>query len=119
MYNLNFKSLLKIIVIPLIFLLSNCASNKVMETSKPVQTPKPVVVKDEKKSVIEKKSCQERSRITTSKNTFIKFRHDINEVDEYKKIAAEWCYKFGKIAVQSRLRCGSCCDASYRCKWYS
>ena len=37
MYNLNFKSLLKIIVIPLIFLLSNCASNKVIETSKPVE----------------------------------------------------------------------------------
>ena len=42
--------------------------------------------------------------------------HDINEVDEYVKVAADWCDRFSKIAVQSRMRCGTCCDASYRCK---
>ena len=116
MYNINFKFLLKMIVIPLIFLISNCASNKVVETSKPViikEEKKPVV---EKKTVIEKKSCSERSKVTSSSNKFIKFRHDINEVDEYVKVAADWCDRFSKIAVQSRLRCGTCCDASYRCK---
>jgi hypothetical protein len=107
---INFNFFLKITIVPLIFLLSNCANNKVVETSKPV------IVKEEKKSVIEKKSCSERSRVTSSSNSFIKFKHDINEVDEYKKIAAEWCDKFSKIPVQSRLKCGSCCDASYRCK---
>lgn len=119
---INFNFFLKIIIIPLIFLLSNCASNKVVETSKPViikEEKKPVVEKKsiaKKKTVIEKKSCSERSRVTSSSNKFIKFKHDINEVDEYVKIAADWCNRFSKIAVQSRLRCGTCCDASYRCK---
>ena len=113
---INFKIFLKLAIIPLFFLLSNCASNKVVETSKPV------IIKEEKKSfakkktVIEKKSCSERSRVTSSSNRFIKFKHDINEVDEYVKVAADWCERFSKIAVQSRLRCGTCCDASYRCK---
>ena len=113
---INFNFFLKIIIVPLIFLLSNCASNKVVETSKPV------IVKEEKKSVIEKKtviekkSCFERSRVTSSSNRFIKFKHDINEVDEYVQVAADWCERFSKIAVQSRLKCGTCCDASYRCK---
>ena len=104
---INSKFFLKIMLIPFIFLVSNCASNKIVETSKPVI---------EKKTVIEKKSCFERSRVTSSSNSFIKFKHDINEVDEYVQVAADWCERFSKIAVQSRLKCGTCCDASYRCK---
>jgi hypothetical protein len=104
---INSNFFFKIILIPFIFLVSNCASNKVVETSKPVI---------EKKTVIEKKSCLERSRVTSSSNRFIKFKHDINEVDEYVQVAADWCERFSKIAVQSRMKCGTCCDASYRCK---
>ena len=110
MNNINFKLLFKIVVIPLTFLLSNCSSNKVFQTSQPHAT------KEKKKSIIEKKSCSERSRVTIAKETFIQFRHDINEVDEYRKVAADWCNKFSKIPVKGKLKCGTCCDASYFCK---
>jgi len=113
---INSNFFFKIILIPFIFLVSNCASNKVVETSNPViitEEKKPVI---EKKTVIEKMSCFERSRVTSSSNRFIKFKHDINEVDEYVQVAADWCERFSKIAVQSRMKCGTCCDASYRCK---
>ena len=100
------------IIIPSLFLLTNCASNKV------VQKPKPVIVQEEKKSVIETKSCSEKSRVTVAKETFIQFRHDISEVNEYKKVAADWCNQFLKIPVKGKLKCGTCCDASFFCKWW-
>ena len=52
----------------------------------------------------------------TADETFIQFRHDVSEVDNYKKVAFEWCEKFSKIAISGKLKCGSCCDASYFCK---
>ena len=69
-----------------------------------------------KKSVLEKKSCKEKSRIIISNKRFIKFRHDVNEVEKYKEIAASWCMKFSKIPKKSKVRCSRCCDASYFCK---
>ena len=110
MHIINFKLLFKIIVIPLIFLLSNCSTGKVVQTSQTYET------KEKKKSVIDKKSCSENSRITIAKETFIQFRHDINEVDEYRKVAADWCDKFSKIPIKGKLKCGRCCDSSYFCK---
>ena len=107
---INFNFFLKITIVPLIFLLSNCANNKVVETSKPV------IVKEVKKSVIEKKSCSEKSRVTVAQDTFIQFRHDISEVEDYRKVAADWCDRFSKIPVKGKLKCGACCDASYFCK---
>ena len=110
MKTINTKSLLKILI-PLIFLLSSCSTNKMVEQEKPT-----VVIKEEKKTVIEKKSCSENSRVTVAKETFIQFRHDINEVEEYRKVAADWCNKFSKIPIKGKLKCGTCCDASYFCK---
>jgi len=110
MQAINFNFFFKITIIPLIFLLSNCANNKVIESSNST------IVKEEKKSVIEKKICSERSKVTSSTNNYIRFKHDISEVDEYNKVAAEWCSKFSKIAIRSKLNCGSCCNASYRCR---
>ncbi|MDA9171275.1 hypothetical protein N9O69_04270, partial [Alphaproteobacteria bacterium] len=104
------KLFLKIMLIPFIFLITNCANNKTVENSKPV------IIKEEKKTVIEKKSCKEKSRVRTADETFIQFRHDVSEVDNYKKVAFEWCEKFSKIAISGKLKCGSCCDASYFCK---
>ena len=106
---INIKIILQVLI-PSLFLLTNCASNKV------VQNPKPVIVQQEKKSVIETKTCSEKSRVTIAKETFIQFRHDISEVDEYKKVAADWCNKFLKIPVKGKLKCGTCCDASFFCK---
>ena len=96
------------IIIPSLFLLTNCANNKVVE--------KPITVQEEKKSVIKTKTCSEKSRVTVAKDTFIQFRHDISEVDEYKKVAADWCNQFLKIPVKGKLKCGTCCDASFFCK---
>ena len=110
MQNINSKLFLKIIIIPLLFLLSNCANNKVIEQ------PKPVIKKQDNRSVIEKKSCSEKSRVTVAQDTFIQFRHDISEVEDYRKVAADWCDRFSKIPVKGKLKCGACCDASYFCK---
>ncbi len=116
MITINTKILLKILI-PSIFLLSNCSTNKIVEKEKPPVVVKPsVVVKEEKKTVIEKKSCSEKSRVTVAKETFIQFRHDINEVEEYRIVAADWCDKFSKIPIKGKLKCGTCCDASYFCK---
>ena len=93
-----------------VFLLSNCANNK------PVVVSKPIIEKQEKKSVVVQKSCKEKSRIRTSDNTFILFRHDITEIEEYRKVATDWCNGFSKIPIEGKLKCGSCCDASYFCK---
>ena len=38
------------------------------------------------------------------------------EVEEYRKVAADWCNKFSKIPIKGKLKCGRCCDASYFCK---
>ena len=106
--NFNF---IHIILISLLFVLTNCTTNNAIIHEKPV-----VIKKEEKKTVIEKKSCSEKSRITIAKETFIQFRHDISEVEEYRKVAADWCEKFSKIPVKGKLKCGRCCDASYFCK---
>ena len=106
--NFNF---IHIILISLLFVLTNCTTNNAIIHEKPV-----VIKKEEKKTVIEKKSCSEKSRVTVAKETFIQFRHDINEVEEYRKVAADWCDKFSKIPVKGKLKCGRCCDASYFCK---
>ena len=116
--NFNF---IHIILISLLFVLTNCTTNNAIIHEKPVvikkEKKKPVVLKkEEKKTVIEKKSCSEKSRVTVAKETFIQFRHDINEVEEYRKVAADWCDKFSKIPVKGKLKCGRCCDASYFCK---
>ena len=106
--NFNF---IHIILISLLFVLTNCTTNNAIIHEKPV-----VIKKEEKKTVIEKKSCSEKSRVTVAKETFIQFRHDINEVEEYRKVAADWCDKFSKIPIKGKLKCGRCCDASYFCK---
>ena len=106
--NFNF---IHIILISLLFVLTNCTTNNAIIHEKPV-----VIKKEEKKTVIEKKSCSEKSRITIAKETFIQFRHDISEVEEYRKVAADWCDKFSKIPIKGKLKCGRCCDASYFCK---
>ena len=106
--NFNF---IHIILISLLFVLTNCTTNNAIIHEKPV-----VIKKEEKKTVIEKKSCSEKSRVTVAKETFIQFRHDISEVEEYRKVAADWCDKFSKIPVKGKLKCGRCCDASYFCK---
>ena len=106
--NFNF---IHIILISLLFVLTNCTTNNAIIHEKPV-----VLKKEEKKTVIEKKSCSEKSRVTVAKETFIQFRHDINEVEEYRKVAADWCDKFSKIPIKGKLKCGRCCDASYFCK---
>ncbi len=93
--------------------MTSCAQKKV-ENMK--VDPKPTISESKKKSVLEKKSCKEKSRIITSNKRFIKFRHDVNEVEEYKEIAANWCMKFSKIPKKSKVRCSRCCDASYFCK---
>lgn len=106
--NFNF---IHIILICLLFVLTNCTTNNAIIHEKPV-----VIKKEEKKTVIEKKSCSEKSRVTVAKETFIQFRHDISEVEEYRKVAADWCGKFSKIPIKGKLKCGRCCDASYFCK---
>ena len=106
--NFNF---IHIILISLLFVLTNCTTNNAIIHEKQV-----VIKKEDKKTVIEKKSCSEKSRITIAKETFIQFRHDISEVEEYRKVAADWCDKFSKIPVKGKLKCGRCCDASYFCK---
>ena len=106
--NFNF---IHIILISLLFVLTNCTTNNAIIHEKPV-----VIKKEEKKTVIEKKSCSEKSRVTVAKETFIQFRHDISEVEEYRKVAADWCDKFSKIPIKGKLICGRCCDASYFCK---
>ena len=106
--NFNF---IHIILISLLFVLTNCTTNNAIIHEKPV-----VIKKEEKKTVIEKKSCSEKSRVTVAKETFIQFRHDISEVEEYRKVAADWCDKFSKIPIKGKLKCGRCCDASYFCK---
>ena len=106
--NFNF---IHIILISLLFVLTNCTTNNAIIHEKPV-----VLKKEEKKTVIEKKSCSEKSRVTVAKETFIQFRHDISEVEEYRKVAADWCDKFSKIPIKGKLKCGRCCDASYFCK---
>ena len=106
--NFNF---IHIILISLLFVLTNCTTNNAIIHEKPV-----VIKKEEKKTVIEKKSCSEKSRVTVAKETFIQFRHDISEVEEYRKVVADWCDKFSKIPVKGKLKCGRCCDASYFCK---
>ena len=106
--NFNF---IHIILISLLFVLTNCTTNNAVIHEKPV-----VIKKEEKKTVIEKKSCSEQSRVTVAKENFIQFRHDISEVEEYRKVAADWCDKFSKIPIKGKLKCGRCCDASYFCK---
>ena len=106
--NFNF---IHIILISLLFVLTNCTTNNAIIHEKPV-----VIKKEEKKTVIEKKSCSEKSRVIIAKETFIQFRHDISEVEEYRKVAADWCDKFSKIPIKGKLKCGRCCDASYFCK---
>ena len=117
MQTINIK-IFHCIIFSSIFLLSSCANNKVVEKQQPViiKEKNQPIIKEEKKSVIETKSCSEKSRVTIAKETFIQFRHDISEVDEYKKVAVDWCYKFLKIPVKGKLKCGTCCDASYFCK---
>ena len=95
------------------FLIVSCAQTKIEKVKENVNQNS-VVKKDV--SVLEKKSCKEESRIITSTKRFIKFRHDVNEVDKYKEIAANWCMKFSKIPKKSKVRCSRCCDASYFCK---
>ena len=107
---INFSFFRHILLISFIFLLSNCANNKIVEK------PSPIIVQEEKKSIIEKKSCAEKSRVTVAKDSFIQFRHDLSEVDEYKKVAADWCNRFSKIPVRGKLKCGTCCDSSFFCK---
>ena len=102
-----------LLIFILSFFMTSCAQKKV-ENMK--VDPKPTISESKKKSVLEKKSCKEKSRIITSNKRFIKFRHDVNEVEEYKEIAANWCMKFSKIPKKSKVRCSRCCDASYFCK---